>query len=542
MKRLIYFIDNQINIIHQNKNQIELLACYENNQQGLEQFEKYLKISIKQPIQILLDIIDEDFFLESIPHVLGRDQKAIIKRKVERLFNNNFGFYYSQIQGRDKQGRRNDKLFLSGLNNADFLNTLLKLLHQHHVPVAAIWSLPLLNLSLIKRLKLNDDKLLIVSRQNDDHLRLSFINNKQFSMSRMVTLHNENIFELIKNEIEQTIKYLANKRYFGFNDQISVCLIVKASNLAFFKQQLKDSPTIKYILYSGSEIENLLNIKNGKLDGKNNFKPSYNIAAYSQLCLQQNIFKDHYSHLKEKKSYYAYLSKKVFLFSSFVFFISCLLLSQVYLTQGWETSQKSKNLALVEESYKQSYEQVFSSQEAAFKHASFKRSAVLLTTKIAQYKKINPLNFYLQLSNAYARSGLETIHFDKINWTFNQLKKDLNNQANNEQNNATLHSTQNDEDSGSYPNSMVYLHGRLPLFDNQYRDAVSQLSLLVESIKLSDQVKEIKILKYPIDIRSNYKVDGLKDMIEQLNDDNLLSFELEIMLSSKMIMQAGNKP
>jgi len=326
MKRLLYFIDNQITIIHRDKRHIELVNSYENNQEGLEEFEQYLEKMVKLPIQLLLDVVDEDFFHESIPHVSAKDRKAIVKRKAERVLHKQHEYYFYQLQGRDKEGRRNDNILLSGLTNHTFLQTILYILHKHEIPIVGIWSLPIISLKLIKLLQLKQDYLLIVSRQSEDNLRLTFINKKRFFMSRMVTLHGHDIFELIVSEINQTIKYLTNKRFVGFNDVISVCVIVREKNLALFKDNLNDNHNIKYLFNSHSAIEDLLKIKVSN--------ESYNMAIYSELCFHEKSYQDHYSGIKEKKNYLTYLSKKTLLAFSFIFLIFSIVLSQFFLAQG----------------------------------------------------------------------------------------------------------------------------------------------------------------------------------------------------------------
>ena len=61
---------------------------------------RYLRETPLMPTYLFVDVVEEEFRLDTAPHVVGRDRRALINRKINRLFRS--APYYCAIrQGRD---------------------------------------------------------------------------------------------------------------------------------------------------------------------------------------------------------------------------------------------------------------------------------------------------------------------------------------------------------------------------------------------------------------------------------------------------------
>jgi hypothetical protein len=530
MKRLLYCLENTISIIHKQNHTLDLIATYENNTAGLKSLEEYLKQSVKIPIHILLDVIDEEFFHESIPHVFGKDKHQVVKRSAERLFRQNHGYYYFQNQGREKEGRRNDKILLSGLTNYAHLQAILDLLHCYQIPIVTIWSLPIISQKLIPILKLEKKSLLIVSLQNAKMLRLTFVHNGLLSTSRLASIYHggelqseEFSQELIK-EVEQTQKYLTNKRLLGFNEAIHICVIVSDHDYNYLKEKISNFKRNDYRIISTVNIEQYLKIKNNNIPNT--------LSVFSELCFKENIFKNHYTTTKEKKSYFSYLYKKILLNSSYLLFIISIIVAQYFFSQGEKFYNKTDYINKEVDEKNNYYVQNYLPLEEKFQDAVIMHSAVQASNELKRNKKNSPLDFYILLSKSYAQSGLDSIKFTQINWYFDITKKPNKNSGSSDPmtGNEDL-SMISDDNSNVRP--VAIIQGELPLYDNQFRNAVLQLDILTQALESQEQIKKVTVNKYPIDVRPTQKLDASGDMLTHVTGTNPISFEVEVELNTK---------
>ena len=77
------------------------------NDEGREYFERYLRQTPNSPIYIMVDVFEEEYRRETIPHVFGPDRQALLSRKQDRLFRDT-PYTYTQTQGREEEGRRDE--------------------------------------------------------------------------------------------------------------------------------------------------------------------------------------------------------------------------------------------------------------------------------------------------------------------------------------------------------------------------------------------------------------------------------------------------
>src|SRR5437868_4700829 len=76
--------------------------------EGLEDFERHLRGLKEVPTHLITDLAEEDFRLDTIPHVGARDREAIIQRKLSQVFRGTPYKYAMQV-GREPEGRRDDR-------------------------------------------------------------------------------------------------------------------------------------------------------------------------------------------------------------------------------------------------------------------------------------------------------------------------------------------------------------------------------------------------------------------------------------------------
>ena len=68
-------------------------------------FERYLVKHRKYSVHLVLDLTEEDYRAETIPHLRGADQDAVLARRLGQIYRNS-PFRHAIVQGREAEGRR----------------------------------------------------------------------------------------------------------------------------------------------------------------------------------------------------------------------------------------------------------------------------------------------------------------------------------------------------------------------------------------------------------------------------------------------------
>jgi len=106
MRRLFYFTGYRLSVLHWRGKQLVGTSSFEPTESGLEKFRSYLSQTENLSGKFLVDVIEEDFRNEKIPHVGSRDRNSVINRLIDRFYRSSKDYCYSEVIGREKSGRK----------------------------------------------------------------------------------------------------------------------------------------------------------------------------------------------------------------------------------------------------------------------------------------------------------------------------------------------------------------------------------------------------------------------------------------------------
>lgn len=181
---------------------------------GQKYFDRYLKDTGRIATWFLIDLVEEEYRQDTIPHVFGGDRQAVINRKKLRLFRET-PYFYADIQEREQDGRKDDRVLFMGLTNPDLVQPWVKILLNNKIPLAGIYSVPQLTKLLIGHFPDPADHMLVVNLQSISGLRQTFFLKKQLKVSRLVGLPRygtEPYAPIIIDEVEIIRRYLNSMR------------------------------------------------------------------------------------------------------------------------------------------------------------------------------------------------------------------------------------------------------------------------------------------------------------------------------------------
>lgn len=205
---------------------------FRNDEAGHAAFAALLAAQQGAMCHVLLDVVEEDFAIDTAPHVAGRDRHAMLKRKLETHFR---GARYANywLQGREQEGRRDDRLLLSAISNNARLDPWLDRLDAAAMPLAGVHSLTLLSITLARHHDLSHEPVLIASWQPESGLRQSFYKAGELKFSRLTPIHDASpalLVERIGVEAERTRQYAASLRLIQRGETMQT-LVVTADGL-----------------------------------------------------------------------------------------------------------------------------------------------------------------------------------------------------------------------------------------------------------------------------------------------------------------------
>ena len=215
---------------------------------GLAAFENYLKRWAKLRVYFLIDLIEEDFRLDTIPHVRGGDRRLLLDRKLNQMYRGT-PFRHAIVLDREAAGRRDDRVLYTSITNAELLTPWLDVIDAAQAPLEGIYSAPLLSARLLKPLGQTANHVLLVTLHQGDNLRQSytFLGKTKFSrMSPLGPQSSNNRLASIGEEVRKTWQYLESLRYFESGDNLHVCVLVDPDDLNSASNAVHQQPGLTF--------------------------------------------------------------------------------------------------------------------------------------------------------------------------------------------------------------------------------------------------------------------------------------------------------
>ncbi len=250
--------------VHQwQKGHAQETLSFRPDEAGLKRFSTYLENSPPLPIYILVDVVEEEFRHETVPHVLGGDRRALVKTRQNRLFRE-CRYVHAIFQGREEDGRRDDRVLFTALIRQELLDPWVGQIERHKVPLAGIYSLPVISGSLLKRIPANSTHTLLVTLQGSGGLRQTFFEGKDLKISRlayMPKLDASQVSSYILGEVEKLRRYLNSLRLLSRDTPLDVFLLGHGRILGDLRHQAADTVATRYHLVDVADMAPKVGLK-----------------------------------------------------------------------------------------------------------------------------------------------------------------------------------------------------------------------------------------------------------------------------------------
>ena len=356
-KTLLYFSDSQLLIYQLKPKQIHLQHSFVLNLEGQSQFSAWVLEQLKpiyQPVLLVIDSRQEEYELNIVPHVRGRNRQALWQHKLQRLYPNT-PYSHACLSGRahsKEQGskRQDDLVLFTALGNSEQLQPWIRILLTERISVQGIYSLPLLCETLVNKLELPDNVLLISASPALTHnqkagLRQSFFYKAHLRANRLIplpdfaTAQQLSYPEYLSQEITKTHQYLSGRSLVSRDDRLTVVFLLPPKQIKQLQHYYTEHP------HSETQFRFLNLFEFLQQQGIKHYpKPAFfHYAALKQLHSKHP--QNHYAN-EEERFYYKHLCIRHNLnfFSLLVLFVIGLV-SAVIGFEGWEVQQQNTELS-----------------------------------------------------------------------------------------------------------------------------------------------------------------------------------------------------
>jgi len=443
---------------------------FSNDANGREYFSTFLK-QHRNPAFLLVDVIEEDFRLETVPHLTGSARRDLFGRKFEQFYRNT-PFRQALFLQRQTEGRRDDDMLFSALTNPQRILPWLDTLLSNRIPLIGIYSLPNISAPLIK--DIHSDHVLLLSWEKNAGLRQTYFNNKRLHFSRLIPVNSSDSFsESVAVETPRTQQYLKSLSLPPPGETLNVYIICHANDRRILQTRLESSGDLQYAYMDIQELAK-------RIKSKNHY-PDSDATPLLLHLLASKPPSSHYANSEHTHFYLLWQLRRLLYILAGASLFAGLIWSGMAFWQGRSYVAGTEPLNIQAERNRQQAQQIQQGFSNTTVPAADMKTAVLLSRKLSQYTP--PAEEFLH-EMTFALDKFPQIQINKLAW----------------QASAT------DAAPSIYPAQVITLDGNLTDFGNNYRKALDYLERFQQA--LIQRGYTVTAAKLPLDISSKGSLSG----------------------------------
>lgn len=181
-KLLLLLTADRLRVWHWNKGVLSTPQSYTGTPEDRARFNTFLKQE-RDPIYLMVDLMDEDFHFESLPHLNDIDHRSLIQQRLEHFYPG-APFRLAARQQQSIGSNHEDEMLYSTLSHPARLTPWLNSIRELKVPLAGIYSVSQLCAGLLPELP--SDHVLLFTWEEHAGLRASYFHARRLRFSRLI--------------------------------------------------------------------------------------------------------------------------------------------------------------------------------------------------------------------------------------------------------------------------------------------------------------------------------------------------------------------
>jgi len=518
-RQLLYLTNTGLTACMWQGGRLSSKQIFNNDELGWNGLSQFLTENPQVPALLLIDLIEEDFQRDTIPHVYGKARTTLIERRLEQLYRDT-PFRNGVRQGREKGGRKDDHMLFSALTNAPLLRPWIDAIQKVKVPLAGIFSVALLSSLLFEKLRLGTGPVLLITHQTGG-LRQSFFIDGYLKFSRLTQLSGqspEEIAEIANAETTKTRQFLANTRLLQRGDTIDIVVVDNREALQQLQALNSDSAAANFRFFEIEEAARKLRLK---------------IPEQVTVCdklflalLATRPPESHYTLFEQSRLYALWRTRIILYLLSAAVIIWAAFISGANFVDALDAAKRTRFLEQETALNQAHYRSIIASMPSTVAKPHDMKSAVDLNQAILQN---SPTPHALLTEISYALNTLPSLKLNEIKWESTD-KDPAGAQAV-----AAPVPGANPVDQPSLaeigvpttPFQIVTLKGEVLPFKEDYRSALENVDQLSKEL-MKDKHVQVTVTHPPLDVRPTVALTG---QAGATGETPLAEFEIRVIWS-----------
>lgn len=501
---------------------------FQDNEQGLADFSLFLTNHSNKKLYFLVDAVEEDYRLQTLPHTSGGARREVVERKLNQIYRGTT-YRAAHFINREKDKRKDDRFLFVALNSSDFIQGWINIIEEQQAPLTGVYLLPMISQSLVRRMKLMAPHILLSERLSSG-LRQSYLHNGRLRISRLAPIPpaaQSQLGQFYVTETEKARLYLISQRFIGSDTLLSMVLpSLDESNksicrdlekedgiecssldLAKFAQGLRLQPQL---LQETPELLHMQLLAMGNVP--DNLAPAHLIKHHQLNFIRQLING-----------------------ATAAILLGGLVLAGIYLKQSFDDSAFTEQAKIATSEQNRLYSDVAKNFPTTTIPSNDLKLAVELRQAIADYAK-TPKRMMQILSKALVAQP--EIKINRMHWV---LTNDVDPKDDDKTQSAIALPKQAVNASNSpdfIPDPKIlyevaFINGEIQNFNGNYRAALESVNHFIDRLKADGSVVRITILQAPVNVSSYSTLDG-STTDERASQQSTALFKIRVRLKPEV--------
>jgi len=497
-RRVLFLSADKLAVYHWAKGRLGSSYLFDIDDAGRDNFKRYLNESVNTPMTILVDIIEEEFRQDTIPHVFGSDRQQLIERKTARLYRD-ANYLYTQKQGREEEGRRDERLLFMALTNNEIVKPWVDLLDEYKVPLRGILSVPLLLQSYIKTLPDISDNALFVTMQSISGLRQTYFQKNELKISRLSKLPRYGTVSYaprIGSEVEKIQRYLNSLRLVPSDTSLDVYILADKATLDEMENDTHPPAMMRRHYFDITKI--METTEQGAVKA----------APFSDQLLIHHLLKTQTKNCYASSYEMRYSKMRNMRYSmniaSVFLLIFCFIYSGLNFMGGMTNKQESESSKNKSTFYQARYDLARERLPKTPVESEQVKIAVEAANTLDEFKSTP----YEMLG--FIGKGLEqypNIRLDDMDWN-SSIDPNKGSVASSKDSVSNIPVDTNIDNNEVKYYQISNFKAHIEPFDGNYREAIAMVNMFAETLRSFDSTYNISIESFPLDISSTATLEG----------------------------------
>jgi len=520
-RRVFVLTSSQLGVFNWRRGQVDLPgATFYADEEGLQGFAQYLADAPPLPSYLLVDMVEEEFRFDTVPHVLGPDKKVLLRTRMNRLFRD-ARYASSMMQGREPDGRRDDRVLFTALIRPELMSPWLGQIAKMKVPLVGIYSVPVISRLLLNKLPTESSDVLVVTLQSAGGLRQTFFSDGHLKMSRLAVaprLEPSRQAPYVLGEVEKVRRYLNSLRLLDTNKPLDVVLLTGRRLLNDLKRQGRDSLAVRFHPVNVADLGPTLGCKTP-------LNTPYADALFAHL-LAREAPPNYYGRSEDTRYMLTHRVKAAITAASIITLLGSISFSGLQYLQSRVTDSEARSYAEQALFYEERYRIGQQNLPPVPAMAVELKQAVDLASQLRKFKA-DPLLSMLSLSAGL--ENFETIQLEQLDWAASTdpdaeiaAGGGVTPRANDFRNPIPI---QPPEPDVYY--QLVRIRGRIDPFDGDFRQALDTVNRFARAMDRLETVHAVRVTRLPFDASSRRRLSG---NAASINANEQATFEMRIAL------------